>query len=119
MRVILLSEPRSLLICLSIIYLTYAVIICPNMYFPRRKIPLSLGVLLPTSYRHRIEPSIDLALKHIYNNENLLRNYCFNLVYKDTQVITSSLLTDFQALYTLFTVQNLSGDEISIRFDEF
>lgn len=55
----------------------------------RREVPLSIGVLLPNPYRGRIEPSVELALTHVYEEQDLLPGYCLHLIYKDTQCRTS------------------------------
>lgn len=52
---------------------------------PRHK-TLSLGVLLPDTYRRQIEPSVKLALRHVHSNPNLLPDYCIKLVFKNTEV---------------------------------
>lgn len=53
----------------------------------RREIPLALGVLLPDAYRRQIEPSIQLALKHVHNDPDMIPDFCLYLIYKDTQVL--------------------------------
>lgn len=56
---------------------------CSNI---KRSKSLFLGVLLSSSHRRKIEPVINLALKHVHSMSNLLPDYCLQLIYKDTQV---------------------------------
>lgn len=56
----------------------------------RRRIPLSIGVLLPESYKNKVKPSIELALSHVHSTPNLLPDYCLQPIYKDTQVFLFS-----------------------------
>ncbi|CAD5225565.1 unnamed protein product [Bursaphelenchus xylophilus] len=57
--------------------------------FPEREIKITLGVLLPESYQASIGSAIELALKHVHSNPNLIPNYCIDILYRDTQCKTS------------------------------
>ena len=81
---------------------------------PRRQ-KLSLGVLLPETFRKQFEPYIKLALYHVHSNPSILPDYCIDLMFKDTQVVNFyHYCNEFGAL-----VQDFSGNEVSFRSHEY
>jgi hypothetical protein len=56
--------------------------------FPRRENRLTLGVLIPEHRQRTIGASIELALKHVHSNPNMIPDYCIDLLYRDTKVRT-------------------------------
>ena len=79
---------------------------------PEREVPLSIGVLLPSPYRSRIEPSVELALTHVHEEQDLLPGYCLHLIYKDTQCRTSL------GMKSLFDLMNTRYNHSVPRPDE-
>ncbi|KAI6189320.1 Gamma-aminobutyric acid type B receptor subunit 2 [Aphelenchoides fujianensis] len=57
--------------------------------YPHRQHKLTLGVLVPENFQHSIGSSVELALKHVHATPNLIRDYCIDLLYRDTQCKTS------------------------------
>uniref|UniRef100_A0AC34QA04 G-protein coupled receptors family 3 profile domain-containing protein n=1 Tax=Panagrolaimus sp. JU765 TaxID=591449 RepID=A0AC34QA04_9BILA len=68
---------------------------------PRRQ-KLSLGVLLPETYRQQFEPYIKLALYHVHTDPTILPDYCIDLMFKDTHCKTS---LGMKSLFDLMNVE--------------